>query len=68
MTSAKQSNNNGEKMYHLASCQKIATTFGVSRSTVVTWFKTGAPIVLIGARYQANYNELWTWLKKMSAQ
>ena len=49
---------------HLTSCQKIAETFGVSRKKVVTWFKCGAPIYRLGDRYQANYNELWTWVKR----
>ena len=55
---------NRETVVHLTSCQKIADTFGVSRKKVVAWFKDGAPIYRLGERYQANYNELWTWIQR----
>jgi len=53
--------------FHLKGADEIAGTFGVSRGTVIGWVKEGAPIYLIGKRYQANYNELWEWIKGKDA-
>jgi hypothetical protein len=46
-----------------AGAEAIARCFGVNRKTVLQWKKTGAPIYLIGNKYQANYRELWDWVK-----
>ncbi len=42
--------------------EAIAKTFGVHRVTVMRWKKAGAPIVLVGRKYQCRYDELWTWI------
>lgn len=49
---------------HMKGADEIAQVFGVSRDTVVQWVKDGAPIPLVGKKYQANYAELWDWIKK----
>jgi hypothetical protein len=47
-----------------AGAEAIARTFGVDRKTVLGWKKKGgAPIYLVGGKYQANYRELWDWIK-----
>ena len=48
---------------HMKGADEIALVFGVSRETVVEWVKKGAPIALVGKKYQANYGELWAWMK-----
>lgn len=48
---------------HLKGAAQIAGVFGVSRRTVLAWHLKGAPIALIGKKYQTNYSELWSWLK-----
>jgi len=47
---------------HLKTADEIATVFGVSRKTVIKWVKKGAPICIIGRKYQARYEDLWHWL------
>jgi hypothetical protein len=46
-----------------AGAEAIARTFGVDHKTVRRWKKQGAPIFLVGSIYQANYRELWDWIK-----
>lgn len=48
---------------HLRSSEEIAQVFGVTLESVREWRKQGAPIVLLGKKYQANYFDLWQWLK-----
>lgn len=48
---------------HLRGAKTIAKVFGVSRKTVVEWRNMGAPIFCFGKKYQANYLELWEWIK-----
>lgn len=48
---------------HLKGADKIAKIFGVSRVTVVKWYKCGAPILIVGKKYQTNYYDLWNWIK-----
>lgn len=50
-------------LQHLCGAKNIAKTFGVSRKTVAVWKTKGAPIVVVGKKLQANYLELWNWLK-----
>lgn len=47
---------------HLKRKEEIAETFFVSPETVVEWAKDGAPIVLVGNKYQADYHSLFHWL------
>lgn len=49
---------------HMAGANEIADVFHVSRRAVARWIRAGAPIFLVGKKYQANYGELWEWLKK----
>lgn len=49
-----------------AGAEAIARSFGVKRDTVMKWKGEGAPIYLIGNKYQANYRELWEWLKEFT--
>lgn len=49
--------------HHLCGAKTIARMFGVGRKTVAEWKDRGAPIVYVGKKYQANYSELWRWLK-----
>lgn len=49
---------------HMKGADEIAQVFGVSRETVVHWSKDGAPVHLVGKKYQASYAELWDWIKK----
>lgn len=49
---------------HMAGANEIAGVFQVSRKAVIRWAGDGAPIYLVGKKYQANYGELWQWLKK----
>ena len=51
---------------HMTGANEIADVFRVSRRAVVRWARDGAPIYLVGKTYQANYGELWDWLKKKS--
>jgi len=48
---------------HLCSAGEIGDIFGVGRKTVVQWAARGAPILFVSGKYQANYKELWEWLK-----
>ncbi|CAK7067525.1 MAG: hypothetical protein DELT_01713 [Desulfovibrio sp.] len=47
---------------HLKGMQAIGEVFGVSRRTVRAWVAAGAPIRMIGKKFQANYYELWQWI------
>ncbi len=49
---------------HLKGTGVIARVFGVNRNTVVKWKKSGAPIITIGRKNQADYALLWEWLIK----
>lgn len=49
---------------HLCGADAIARKFRVKRGQVQKWHKAGAPIVYLGKKYQANYAELWEWLKQ----
>ena len=49
---------------YCAGAEAIARIFGVDRKTVLGWKKSGAPIFLVGNKYQANYRELWDWIKQ----
>lgn len=49
---------------HMKGADEIAEVFSVARETVVQWAKEGAPIRMVGKRYQANYKDLWEWIKK----
>lgn len=42
--------------------EAIAKAIGVSRRTVLRWKMTGAPIYLVGGKYQCQYDELWHWI------
>ena len=42
--------------------EAIAKVFGVSRPTILRWKRAGAPIYLIGGKYQSRYDELWAWI------
>lgn len=56
---------NREDFGHLRGIEEIANIFGVSRATVRLWHKKGAPVLIVGKKYQTNYNDLWTWIKKI---
>ena len=47
---------------HLKGAQAIADCFWVSTDTVAVWAKKGAPFVLVGKKYQGEYNSIMTWL------
>lgn len=49
---------------HLCGARAIARVFSVSRGTVARWKEAGAPIVRVGKCFQAQYAELWAWLKR----
>jgi len=51
---------------HMSGTSAIAEIFGVNRKTVIQWIKDGAPIHLVGKKNQANYSELWDWLKNQA--
>lgn len=42
--------------------EAIAKALGVSRRTVLRWKKAGAPIYLVGGKYQCRYDKLWDWI------
>ena len=44
--------------------EAIAKAIGVSRRTVLRWKLAGAPIYLVGKKYQCRYDELWDWMKE----
>ena len=44
--------------------EAIARAIGVHRNTILRWKRAGAPIVLIGKKYQCRYDELWEWIRK----
>lgn len=43
--------------------EAIAKALGVSRRTVLRWKKAGAPVFLVGGKYQCRYDEIWDWIK-----
>ena len=47
---------------HLRGTETIMEIFGVSRRTVREWARRGAPINMVGRKYQASYHELWGWV------
>lgn len=49
---------------HLKGALAIARCFGVSRRTVVQWTLEGAPISMVGRKYQASYERLSRWLEE----
>lgn len=49
---------------HIKSKGDIADIFGVSPDTVTKWAKEGAPIFLVGNKYQVDYYSLVNWLSK----
>lgn len=49
---------------HLKRKEDIAALFEVAPETITTWAKEGAPIFLVGNKYQADYYALVTWLSK----
>lgn len=51
---------------HMAGAEEIAGVFGVKVDTVRGWRGAGAPIYLVGKKFQANYYDLWQWLKGYS--
>lgn len=48
---------------HMKGAQEIADVFGVHRSRILDWKEKGAPIKRVGKKYQANYGELWPWVR-----
>ncbi len=42
--------------------EAIAKAFGVSRRTIIRWKRVGAPIYLVGGKYQCRYDDLWAWI------
>ena len=40
----------------------IARAIGVSRRTILRWKNAGAPIYLVGKKYQCRYDDLWKWI------
>jgi predicted site-specific integrase-resolvase len=42
--------------------QAIARAIGVSRMTILRWKRAGAPIYLVGRKYQCRYDDLWQWI------
>ena len=53
---------------HMRGAEEIASVFGVKIKTVREWKSDGAPIALIGKRYQASYYDLWEWLKRRAVE
>ncbi len=53
---------------HLRGAEEIARIFAVKPTTVRHWREMGAPIVLLGKKYQANYQDLWQWLKSRAIE
>ncbi|MDR2056585.1 MAG: hypothetical protein LBQ10_12080 [Desulfovibrio sp.] len=49
---------------HIKRKEDIADIFGVKPDTVTEWAKAGAPIFLVGNRYQTDYHALVEWLSK----
>ncbi|MDR2488758.1 MAG: hypothetical protein LBD42_04625 [Desulfovibrio sp.] len=44
--------------------EAIARAMGVSRGTIVRWRKAGAPVYIVGKKYQCRYDEIWDWIAK----
>lgn len=53
---------------HMCGAEEIASVFRVKVDTVREWQRNGAPIALIGKRYQASYYDLWEWLKRRAVE
>lgn len=71
MTAAKSENNVSTAALtpmHLRGAEEIARVFGVKPTTIRHWRELGAPIVLLGKKYQANYQDLWEWLKSSAIE
>ena len=49
---------------HIKRKEDIAEVFSVSPETVSGWAKEGAPIFLVGNKYQVDYHSLVNWLTK----
>lgn len=49
---------------HIKRREDIANIFGVSSETVTQWAREGAPIFLVGNKYQTDYHSLINWLSK----
>lgn len=47
---------------HLRGADRIAKTFGVTRTTVIAWQRRGGPVARVGRVYMAEYNALMAWL------
>ncbi len=47
---------------HIRGGDVISRIFGVSRRTLVAWAREGAPVAIVGKKYQANYRMLLQWL------
>lgn len=47
---------------HLRGADRIAKTFGVTRTTVIGWQRRGGPVARVGRVYMAEYNALMAWL------
>ena len=52
----------GVHLCHLKGGNVIGKVFGVSRKTLVGWARAGAPLAVVGKKYQANYYVLLQWL------
>ena len=46
----------------LTGAEAIASVFGVNRKTVIRWHRMGAPIKVLGNKYQSEYYMLWAWI------
>ena len=53
---------------HMCGAEEIAAVFGVHVKTVRDWKADGAPILMLGKKYQANYYDLWEWLKRKTVE
>jgi predicted site-specific integrase-resolvase len=42
--------------------EAISKAIGVHRRTILRWKRAGAPIYLVGGKYQCRYDELWAWI------
>lgn len=51
---------------HLKGSAAICEAFSVSHDTLVAWVKKGAPVAIVGRKYQADYHVLLAWLVKHS--
>ena len=49
---------------HIVGREAIGRVFGVGPKTIDRWVEEGAPILLVGRKRQANYDDLWSWLAR----